>query len=80
MFKYRDHRGGLAESMATAQEFDSKESLLNYLDANYGEYSNNIDISKITIKPYKFDPRIGWDSHIVHLEGYGVFGFTDQQI
>lgn len=80
MFKYRDHRGGLDESMATVQEFDSKEALLNYLAANYGEYAKNIDFSKTTIAPYGFDKRIGWDTHIVHLEGYGVFGFTDQQI
>jgi len=80
MFKYRDHRGGLAESMATAQEFSNKENLLHYLAISLGDYAKNVDINKTTIKPYGFDKRIGWDSHIVHLEGYGVFGFTDRQI
>lgn len=80
MFRYRDHRGGLAESMATVQEFSNKENLLHYLAISLGDYAKNVDINKTTIAPYRFDERIGWDSHIVHLEGYGVFGFTDQQI
>lgn len=80
MFRYRDNRGGLADSMATVQEFSDKENLLHYLTISLGDYSKIFDINKTTIEPYGFDKRIGWNSHIVYLEGYGVFGFTDRKI
>jgi hypothetical protein len=31
----------------------------------------------VHIHPYGYDPRIGWDTHMVTLDGYGVLGFTN---
>ena len=81
MFRYRDHRGGLAESMETMQEFDSLGSLNVYLKSILHKYCiDDLDVKNTTIKPYGFDKRIAWDSHIVQLEGWGVLGFTDRPV
>ncbi len=38
---------------------------------------DDIDWSGLTIAPYCFDDRIGWDTYIVTVPGYGVLGMTD---
>lgn len=78
-FLYRDHRGMLADSMTTVRELHSKEELIQYLKRGV---TGVVDCSKITIKKYGngIDKRIGWDTHIVTLDGYGVFGFTDRAV
>ena len=35
---------------------------------------------QIHVKPYGYDDRINWDTHIVTIDEYGVFGFTDGPI
>ena len=78
MFKYRDHRELLCDSMETAREFETKKDLVEYLQMSVDKYgAGKYNCQNITIEPYGFDNRIGWNTHIVHLEGYGVFGFTD---
>lgn len=81
MFRYRDHKGGLAESLETTQEFTDRGALLEYLQRTLDRWCKaELDLNKVTIEPYGFDERIEWDSHIVHLDGWGVFGFTDKAI
>lgn len=73
----------LADSMETVQEFESKKDLVKYLQTELNKWSvNKYDLSKITIEKYGngIDERIGWDTYIVHLEGYGVLGFTDGEV
>ena len=67
--KYRDHRGGYRESMKTAREIEPTiDALAMILKA---------PPSTIEVKPYSgIDPRNGWDTHIVTMEGKAV-GFTD---
>lgn len=78
MFLYRDHRGSLADSMKTVREYKSKSELISHLQSELDKYfAGKYDCNKITIKPYGFDERIGWNTHMVHLQGYGVFGFTN---
>lgn len=82
-FKYRDHRELLADSMETVQEFDSREALIKYLQNSLDKYgAGKYDVDKIIIGKYGcgIDKRIGWDTHIVYLKGYGVFGFTDRSV
>ena len=81
MFLYRDHRGLLADSMKTAREFQSKSALISELQNSLNKYGRGEhDCKRITIKPYGFDKRTGWDTHIVCLEDYGVLGFTDSPV
>lgn len=32
------------------------------------------------VKPYGFDVRINWDTHIVYATDTGVYGFTDSPV
>jgi hypothetical protein len=81
-FKYRDHRGSLASSMATARDFRSKQELIAYLQHSLDVYGGTYDLRTITIEKYGdgIDPRTSWDTHIVTLPGFGVLGFTDRAV
>src|SRR5688572_3147822 len=51
---FRPHRGGLAEAMALTQAVTCRADI------------DRIMGCKVTaVKPYGYDNRIGWDSHIV---------------
>lgn len=74
MTKFRYHRGSLADSMATAVEVEGRYGLFLELEKNWPE---PVSSSEITIEPYGgIDHRIGWDTHIVKVDGIPV-GFTD---
>ena len=66
--KYRHHRGGLAESMETVREIEptiaALEALLRATDVTVEKYG------------YGIDERIGWDTHLVCVNGIPA-GFTD---
>jgi len=75
MTKFRQHRGGYAESMATvvnARTFADLDRIVN------GFLAGPSTKGRITVKPYSsgVDSRNGWDTHVVMLDG-GVVGFTD---
>jgi hypothetical protein len=82
MFKFREHKGSLAESMATTVELNRKTDLIDKIKADLAEFEHGLKINKktVSITPYAYDERIGWDSHIVRLKGYGVLGFTDGSV
>lgn len=65
--KYRDHKGGLEESMATVQEFETKEELLEYLDKRWA-----FMVEDISFKHMGYDDRVDWDTYYVlaHLAGF----------
>ena len=68
--KFRFHRGGLDESMATVVDFASLAELVSIInDAGF-------EPGKLAVKPYGPEDRIGWpDQHIVTVDGHAV-GFT----
>jgi hypothetical protein len=67
--KYRDHRGGLAESMETVREIEPTIDALAVI--------LKVPSSAITVEKYGgYDERIGWDTYLVCVEGQPV-GFTD---
>lgn len=76
--KLREHRRGLHESLATTVEIEpTTEALLEVIRAALAPYGVAIAPASVRVEPYGFDARIGWDTHIVVVGGYGVFGFTD---
>jgi len=80
-FKFREHRGSLLDSMDTVREFKTKQDLVDHLQKKLDQFGRGkYDVSKMTVEPYVFDHRIGWDTHLVHLAGYGVLGYTNRQI
>lgn len=70
--KFRFHRGGLEESLATVVEFNSKEELQKII-----EESLERKLPPIECKFYTYDKRINWNTFIISAEGYGMLGFTD---
>ena len=80
MFKFRENRELLVDSMLTVRNFQSRSELIDYLQAGLDAMvPNKYDCSRVVIEKYGniLDARINWDTYIVHLEGYGVLGFTD---
>lgn len=35
------------------------------------------DLGEMRVEPRGYDSRIGWDTHIVTVDGWGVVGMTD---
>ena len=77
---FRFHRGGLAESMKTCVPVTTMDELLVVLRT---QATHPCDVKprpdNIEVKPYSFDSRILWDTHIVKVSGIPV-GFTDGPI
>ena len=75
--KLRLYRGGLAESMATIVEIEpTMEALLQEVRKEMANVISFPD-SALTIKPYGFDSRTNWNTYIVEIQSFGVYGFTD---
>lgn len=79
-FKYRDHRGSLADSMETLQTFESEANLIAFLTDDLKKWGFTVVPNLVVIEPYGYDARIGWDAQIVTINGFGVVGFTDSPI
>jgi hypothetical protein len=78
--KIRQHRALLTDSMQTVKEIPpTLRALRKHIKKCFNGLPD-IKNSKITVTPYGFDQRIGWNTHIVTIEGYGVFGMTDQMV
>lgn len=63
MYIYRPHRGSLADSMAEAKEFDTKEEMFDYIVATQGSClgGNRFDVEDLVIDDKVVaDHRIGW--------------------
>lgn len=82
--KFREHRGGLAESMATVIEVPDRAALVAHVKKMLAPFYFGGDIEAgLNVEPYGcsglplLDLRIGWQTYIVTLKGYGVLGFTD---
>jgi hypothetical protein len=83
--KLRQQKGALSDSMATVVEIEPKfEALAAEVNKNLSFWYDkefNLKGEDIKIEPYKYDPRINWDTHIVLCRDngitYSVYGFTD---
>lgn len=77
--RFRQHRGQLDDSMKTLVWLENRDELRGYVRGLLWEWPTAPPVTDETlhVKPYCQDARIGWDTHIVTLDGYGVLGFTD---
>lgn len=75
--KFREHRGSLAAAMESVIEVADRPALVRHLQALLEPWGRTVVDSDVEIEPYGHDDRIGWDTHIVKLRGYGVVGFTN---
>lgn len=79
MVKYRPHRGTLAEAMKEVIEVENLQDLIEHMQQEVIDWYplNELPTLENTkIEPYIFDDRIGWDTHIVTVNGQ-AWGFTD---
>lgn len=70
--KFRPQRGGLAEAMKEVVEVSGMDGLKAHL-RSIGYLSEG---GVVRVEPYTYDARIGWDTHLVTIDGNAV-GFTD---
>lgn len=81
MTRFREHRGGLADSMATTVEVHTRAELIAHIKKLLSLFDVHFRFDEIEVKPYGgYDERIGWNNHIVTMPDYGVLGFTDGPI
>jgi len=76
--RYRDHRGGLGESLATQREVSTWDELVATVrDALRGWFV--FEDSALHVEAYGGDDdRIGWkDVQIVTVDGWGPVGFVE---
>jgi hypothetical protein len=82
MITYRPQRGGLAESLAEAQQFATSAEVRKHV---IFEFATNflaeppdepVYAREVQWKYYGKDERIGWDTYMITLRGY-VMGFTN---
>lgn len=72
MFKYRPQRGGLEESMKETVELADFAALRAHLAESWPEAV----LGTVEVKPYEYDARIGWNTHLVCVNG-DAMGYTD---
>lgn len=76
--KFREHRGGLKESLATCVELPpTRAALAAHLKPWLEPLRVPVSEAALHIHYYAYDDRIQWDTHIVMLDGFGPVGFTD---
>ena len=76
--KIREHRGLLDDAMDTCREIEpTMEAVVNEVLPSLPVFLH-IKPEDIHVTPYGYDKRIEWDTHIVFVDGYGVYGFTDE--
>jgi len=74
--RLRKHRELLDDSMETVVEIDpTMPALVEKIQRDLGA-----DGLTVKVEHYCYDSRIGWDTHIVTIEGIGVYGFTDSPL
>ncbi|AWN47122.1 hypothetical protein DK419_13040 [Methylobacterium terrae] len=75
---FRPQRGGLAEAMAEVRTIADRADLVAHLAATLGRCGVEVTDSMVKVEPYHgFDERIGWDTYIVTVDGWGPAGFTN---
>lgn len=78
--KIRQHRGSLSDSMETAEDIaPTIEAIKAYFIKNSDPIFYSLYQGDIEVKPYGFDERINWNTHIITVNGNAV-GFTDRAI
>lgn len=77
--RVREHRGTLIESLKTVRQIPAtKEDLADHINSIMN-FPVKFGPGSITIVKQGVDDRIGWDSHLIVVEGLGVFGYCDQE-
>lgn len=74
--KFREHRGGYAESMATAVDLTTKEEFIAHLGKVVRKYTQDAATVRFSDLE-RIDSRNGWRTFYVILDGSGPIGMID---
>ncbi len=72
--RVREHAGTLVDSLTTVFNIDTKKELLDEINERMGLH---LELDDIAFVYQGTDSRIHWDTYLVSVRGYGVFGYTD---
>ena len=79
--RFREHRRTLDESMSTVQNFDGRAALVAFIQKKLLRWGKQVEDADVKIESYSGDDdRLTppWrDTHIVTVDDWGVFGFTE---
>lgn len=80
--KYRDHRGGLKESMETQIEVNNKQDIINHLNDFFNEFGETVE--EIKFEYVGLDKRTGWNTYYVlkrykNKKEFSVAGMSNDQ-
>jgi len=78
--KVREHRGSLDDSMATVREVKDRAELLGIIQEQLKPFEVSVTHEQIHVEPYCRDERTGWDTWLITIDGYGVWGMADGPI
>lgn len=79
--RYRDHRGGLDESMGTVVVMlRTMDALVEHLNTKEYFLNRKIVADDLEFHVAGFDDRTGWNTVWVKLKGFGVLGCIDGEI
>jgi hypothetical protein len=76
--KFREHRGGLSESLETQREIPATAEAAA-LEASR-VLGRHVEPSEIRVQACGYDARIMWQTFLLFVEGDGPFGYCDEQL
>jgi hypothetical protein len=68
------------ESLATVSTVTNKRELVDLINNSLARFLPPSPPEAVHIEPYGYDARIGWDTYVITLDGYGVWGFAKGSI
>jgi hypothetical protein len=74
----RENRRTIWQSLATSVRIKNRAQLVRYIAGRMRKSRVAITDDMVHVTHYGYDDRIDWDEFIVVVEGFGVFGYTDE--
>ncbi len=75
--KFREHRGALNDAMETLFEFETRAQLLAHCRQLLSRNGFQFSDPHMHFFYQGFDGRIGWNTYLIVIQGYGPIGYTD---
>ncbi len=75
--RMRENKPTIEQSMASVLEINGRDQLVRHVIDTLKKKGVVVVDEMIHVTHYGFDDRIDWDEHIIVVDRFGVFGFTD---
>jgi hypothetical protein len=63
--------------METVRQVHDLEELCQLIRAGLGQFGVPLTPAMIHVEPYTYDARIDWDTYLITIDGYGVWGMSN---